>query len=220
MSWHGVLVFVHVLLLTYWLGTDLGVFYSAKFVLRPDLSPQTRGTIARILVALDLSPRVCLVLMLPVGLSLAASLQLSPVRGGWLVLVWVAALLWLTLVVTVYRAEESPVAKTLRQVDLVIRFALVLVLAVSVVTSLSAGTPFATPWLAWKVAAYTVAIMGGIAIRFGLRPFGPALGQLLTTGSTPEVEQALTRSLKGTYPYVLTIWAMLAVAAFLGAVKP
>jgi len=220
MTWHGVLVFVHVLLLTYWLGTDLGVFYSARFVLRSDLSPATRGTVARILLALDLSPRICLVLMLPVGLSLAASGGWSSVTGGWLVAVWAASLAWLALVVMVYRAEHLPIAATLRNVDLVVRFALIASLLVVVVVSLTGTGPLRTPWLAWKVAAYAVAIACGVAIRFVLRPFGPALAALVREGSTPAVEASLARSIQGSYPFVLTIWAMVLVAAFLGAVQP
>jgi hypothetical protein len=220
MTWHGVLVFAHVLLLVYWLGTDLGVFYSARYVLQPNLPPATRGTIARILLALDLSPRICLVLMLPVGMSLAASMGVSPVTGGWLAAVWIASLVWLTLVVTLYRGEHLPAAAVLRQVDLAVRVLLVATLLGTAIASLAGAGPFATTWLPWKIIAYAIAIACGVAIRVVLRPFGPALAALLSDGSTPEVEAALARSLRGTYPFVLTIWAMLLIAAFLGAVQP
>jgi hypothetical protein len=219
-SWHGFLIFLHVLLLAYWLGTDLGVFYSSRYILRRDLPVETRATIARILLALDLSPRICLVLTLPVGLSLAADLGLSPIRDGWLVAVWIAALAWLALVVTIYRAEESPMSAVLRRLDLWLRLGLVAVLVVAVTVSLAGGRPFGASWLALKVGAYAVAVASGVGIRLVLRPFGPALRRLVTGGSSPETEAALARSLRGTYPLVLTIWAMLLLAALLGAVKP
>ena len=217
MSAHEFWVLVHVLLLVYWLGTDLGVFYSARYVLKPDLPLATRGTVARILLALDLSPRVCLVLTLPVGLTLAADLGLSPIHGGWLVAVWVASLAWLALVLMIVRAEE---AAALRRADLAVRVTLVIALLVAAVVSLVSSGPFVTGWLAWKVIVYAIAIACGVAIRFRLAPFGPALGRLVAQGSSPNVEAALGASLRGTYPFVFTIWGALVVAAALGIAQP
>ena len=51
---------------------------------------------------IDLVPRSCLILMFPVGLTLADSLGLSPVSGTWLWLVWIAFLAWLVLSWAVY----------------------------------------------------------------------------------------------------------------------
>ena len=48
----------------------------------------------------------------------------------------------------------------------------------------------------------------------------PAFGQLVTSGSTPEVEKAILGSIKRCEPWVYAIWTLVLVAAFLGVVKP
>ena len=68
--------------------------------------------------------------------------------------------------------------------------------------------------------AYALCILCGVLIRRELRPFGPAFGQLMTTGSTPEVEKAILGSIRRCEPYVYAIWVLVFVAAVLGVVKP
>jgi hypothetical protein len=70
------------------------------------------------------------------------------------------------------------------------------------------------------VLLYAVAIGCGIGIRYRLRPFGPAFGQLLSTGSSPDVESTLTASVRRSIPFVAVIWACVLAAAVLGVVQP
>ncbi len=217
---YDLLVLVHILLLVYWLGTDLGVFYSHFYVLRRDLSPQTRAVAAKIMLALDLSPRVCLVLMLPVGLTLAGWSGLSPLAGPWLVAVWVAGLAWLAMVVTIYRRESTPLGHRLRSVDLVVRATVIVALLATAVSSLAGAGPYRTSWLAWKVVAYAVAVAGGLGIRFALAPFGPAFGELMASGSSDRVETAMAGALARVRPLVFVVWAAVLTAAALGVLSP
>jgi len=71
---YDLLVLAHVILFAYWLGGDLGVFYASRFVSNPDLGREARKTAAAIMLAVDMSPRICMVLILPTGLHLAAIL--------------------------------------------------------------------------------------------------------------------------------------------------
>lgn len=216
MSGHEFWVLVHVLLLVYWLGTDLGVFYVSFRVLDRDLLPATRAAMARVLLALDLAPRVCLVLMLPVGLTLAAGLRLSPIQGPWLIAVWLASLVWLAVVLAIHRTHSAP----LTLADGWFRALLAVVLLGAAMTSLAGAGPFATGWLALKVALFAVAVACGLGIRLVLRPFGPALAALLAGEVSDDVEHALARSLRRTYPLVFGIWGAVLAAAALGIAQP
>jgi hypothetical protein len=65
------LLVVHILLLVAWLGVDVGVFYTSFVLRREGLATETRRQVRRIMVTLDVSPRISLILMIPVGLGLA-----------------------------------------------------------------------------------------------------------------------------------------------------
>lgn len=56
---HPLWVFVHVMLLVYWLGADLGVFLLAKAAKRTELSFAERAFALRMAVSIDLVPRLC-----------------------------------------------------------------------------------------------------------------------------------------------------------------
>ena len=61
---------LHVVGFAYWLGMDLGVFYSSYFVANDRLSSDVRAATAKILFALDQGPRICMTMMLPLGIHL------------------------------------------------------------------------------------------------------------------------------------------------------
>lgn len=216
MDGHEALLLAHVLLLVYWLGTDLGVFYVSYAVVDRALAPETRGRMARTLVALDLSPRICLVVMLPVGLTLAADLGLSPVREGWLVLAWVASLAWLGAVLAIHRTHSAALARA----DGVFRAVLAAALVVAGVLSLGGNGPFVPGWLGAKVTLYGLAVACGLGIRLVLRPFGPALAAVVGGRGTAADEAAVSGALARSRPLVLVIWAALVLSAGLGIAQP
>ena len=224
MSLEEALVLFHLLLMTYWLGGDLGVFYASRFVLRPDLAPATRAVAARVMLALDLAPRVCLVLFLPSGVSLIAAHPLGADFRGWpTAAVWLLAAAWLAMVVAESRLR-GVLHRAVARLDLLVRAGVCAGTVTAGLYAVVVDTPFGASsnprWLGAKVAAYGVAIACGIAIRYALRPFAPAFAALVSTGSTPQVERDLARSIRRSIPYVLTIWACVLLAAALGVAQP
>lgn len=223
---HSFAIFLHIVLLTYWLGSDIGVFYSSKFVVNPGISTSGRAVAMKIMHMVDLAPRICLILMLPSGVTLMAATPLgADIFYGWpLVLAWVGGLMWLAVMLSAFfRAPERHAAITAR-VDLVVRSVVAIGLLVAAGYAFVVAEPFGVEtnpkWLAGKVAAYALCIVSGIMIRVSLKPFGPAFGQLMSTGSTPAVEAAISRSMRRAIPWVVAIWTLVALAAFLGVVKP
>jgi hypothetical protein len=223
---HSFAIFLHIILLTYWLGSDIGVFYSSKYVVDPAFSTSGRAIAMKIMHMVDLAPRICLILMLPSGVTLMAATPLGEdIFYGWpLVLAWAGCLAWLAVMLAAFfRAPERHAALTAR-VDLVVRSSVAVGLLVASAYAFLVAEPFGVEtnpkWLAGKVAAYALCIVCGIMIRVSLKPFGPAFGQLMSTGSTPEVEAAIGGSMRRAIPWVLAIWVFVAVAAFLGVFKP
>lgn len=223
---HSAAIFLHIALLTYWLGSDVGVFYSSKFAVNPDVSTSGRAVAMKIMHMVDLAPRICLILMLPSGVTLMAATPLgSDIFAGWpLALAWIGSLAWLALMLSAFfRAPAKHAALTLRA-DLVVRSSIAVGLLGAALYAFVVDEPFGVDtnpkWLAGKVAAYALCIASGIMIRMSLKPFGPAFAALMSTGSTPEVERDISRSMRAAVPWVIAIWVLVGVAAFLGVFKP
>ncbi len=221
-------LFLHILLFVYWLGGDLGVFYSSRYILKRELSPETRAVAAKIMHGIDLAPRVCLVLFVPSGVTLMYYGPLGDLffAPGWVLIpMWIGFLGWLAVaVLDYYRGGDTPQGRRLQVADLSVRYTLVVALLAVSAYTIFASEPFGVDtnpkWLGAKVAAYALCILMGVLIRRELRPFGPAFGALMTTGSTPEVERAIVGSIRRCEPYVFAIWALVVIAAVLGVVKP
>ena len=221
-----VLIFLHVIFFVYWLGADLGVYYASRFVVNSELSVDARGVAGKIMDFVDLSPRICLVLILPTGVSLMATNNkgatfLSPTLA---IAVWIFAFIWLYLVIKNYTAHGDPKVAFLRKIDLAIRYILVVGLIGTSLYVLFASEPFGVTtnpkWLALKVILYSVAIFGGIQIRRALVSFTPAYVKIMSGNSDEASESALKLSLKRSIPWVHLIWLCVAIAAFLGITKP
>ena len=105
MDWQDIFKLLHVLTFVYWVGADLGVFYSARLVINPKYSPETRAAVLKLLARIDMIPRYMLLLTFPVGATLAANLGYSPIDGIWLYLVWAAAIGWIVLVWQIHHRE-------------------------------------------------------------------------------------------------------------------
>lgn len=223
---HSFAILLHIVLLTYWLGSDIGVFYASKFVVNPEVSPAGRATALKIMHMVDLAPRICLILMLPSGVTLMAATDLGrEIFSGWpLALAWLGGLLWLAIMLVAFFKSPAKHADLAHRADWVVRTGVTVGLLAVSGYAFFASTPFGVEtnprWLAGKVAAYALCIFAGIMIRVSLRPFGPAFGALMATGSTPEVEAAIGGSMRRAIPWVITIWVFVMVAAFLGVVKP
>lgn len=222
-------IFIHIVLFVYWLGADLGVYYTSRFVVDRKLSSETRAITGKIMEFVDLSPRICLVLFLPSGISLLALSDKAPAtlhdnRYAIMLAAWVAGIAWLYLVIRNYHSHGDPKAALIRKTDLTVRYALVAGIYIGGIYTLIADEPFGVTtnpkWLAVKVMFYATAIAGGIGIRKALVPFGPAFGNVLSGKATEADNDALSLSLKNSLPWVHLIWFCVLAAAFLGVTKP
>ena len=174
----------HILLFVYWLGGDIGVFHSSSYVRNAALTREARGTALKILLWVDMIPRYCLVLMLPVGYTLAMELGIVSVSSTVAVGMWVIALIWLALVYAVHHFQGTPLGQRLR-----------IVLARGLVGDAVQGFRgmghIDAPWLSAKFLVFAFLIFCGIMIHVVGAPSLPALREVLANGSTPELEATI-----------------------------
>lgn len=210
----------HLLLFVYWLGGDIGVFYSAIHVRDRQLSLEARQMALRILGWVDQIPRYCLVLMLPVGYSLADQLGVVVLPPLVFVFLWGISIAWLWMVWAIHHLQGRPIAEKLRKIDLTWRFILTGGLLFDAWQGFNGTGHVLTTWLAAKFLVLATLIFCGIMIRLRGKPLGPALRELFATGSTPQLEATIQQTFARTRPFVLAIWALLVVAAYIGISKP
>lgn len=208
---------LHILVFVYWLGGDLGAFYTSHFLTRPGVSAHRRMMAATIVGDVDMAPRTMLILTLPTGLALAES-------KGWLSLGWpiigavfLVSLVWLAMAWKLHLAYGQGAA-WIKSIDLIIRW-VVLLGALATAALALAGTIALPVFIALKLILFAGCISLGLLIRVVAKPLGPAL-MGLSGDTSGAAEATVAKTLKIARPIVMTLWALLITAAFLGIWKP
>ena len=100
MDWYAVFLFLHILSLVFWLGTDIGVFVLGKFAQNPVYAVEQRLLLLKVALILDMFPRVFMVLSLPTGFHLATILGAIQTSPSLTAVVWGFSAIWLVVVLT------------------------------------------------------------------------------------------------------------------------
>jgi hypothetical protein len=214
----ALLSLLHILIPVYWLGGDLGAFYSAGFLIDPERTVPERMLALTMLNNIDMAPRTTLILALPTGVLLGW-------EKGWLALPWVAVLgLWLAFLAWLAIAWslhlKHGAAAGLRRVDLTIRWILLAALVAAGLLGLT--HLIAVPlFIAVKLLLLAGAIALGLLVRRLLVPlFAPIVDMRRTGASTPEGDRAIAGVIARTRPAVMAIWVLVLAASLLGLAKP
>lgn len=216
---HAIWVFVHVMLLVYWLGADLGVFLLAKAAKRPELSFAERAFALQMAIRVDLVPRLCFTVMFPVGLHVTASGGFAVVPTPVFVLAWAVSLAWIALLVALGRHEGKPLAARLNHWHLGLQALLLVIVGTIGISSWLSHGPLPGGWFAAKIVLFALIFAMSIGIDFAFRPIGPAFVRLATEGSKPDIENTISIAVGSAIRYVLGLYALLTAIAFLGITK-
>jgi len=216
-----VLVYIHILLFVYWLGGDLGVYISSGYVANRKLPIDERFRFLALLQACDMGPRTALILFIPVGLEMARILGVIELGPAVVGPVWLLSLIWLAVNWWMFFNPQHPKVPPLRDLDLKIRFVLIPLIALLAIYSLATGGPVTAPWLQVKLLIFSVVVSLGVYLRSELKNWIIGFGMLRQGGDAADkgntmIEQSLGRSRKA----ALVLWTGVALAAFLGKVKP
>ena len=208
------LLIAHVVVFAAWFGTDLATFTLSRRVVSSSTAPASRAAIAGAMMSVEFFARLCLPLAFGTGV-------LTAEERGWIDWGWVAGVigvvapLWSVAVWLIHRGST-----VLARVDLWWRSLVAVGVWVAAISSLASDDPIGVRWLAVKLVCFAVVITSGIVIRFVLRPFSVAFGQILAEGSTPEREAIVAGSIRRAQPFVVVIWASLLVAAAMAVAQP
>lgn len=216
---YEVTLLIHVLLFCYWIGADVGVFYSSKFVVDSTLSQETRLTAAKIMLGCDLLPRICMSLMLTVGGILSHYLGIE--HSVWQMIgIILLGPVWLTLVLVLHFKHNASFIPKLTVIDFYFRWVMIIGIIISCIYSYYTGRLDAAPWLIIKLLGFAFLIFCGLMIRFNLKGFVNTYMKLFSNSQTDEDNKRMVISLNKVKPWVITIWIVLIFEAAIGIAKP
>lgn len=214
---HTLLRFVHILLFAYWLGADLGVFLGGGWMSRPGLSVAERNRIRDLVMAIDVAPRIALVLMLPVGFSLALVWG-APLPASALPALWLLAATWIVVLLWVHFAHGHPATGAVLRADLAVRVLILVGMLGLGLRGLSADSTV-PGWLATKFLLFAAIISDGIVLRWISSQWRPAIARL-EAGDIARGEEMLRVRRQKAIVAALAMWLLVGAAAFIGTLKP
>ena len=234
---HAVLLFLHLLLMAAWIGIDVGVFCASFFLRNPNYPIEQRLMIGRLAGILDMGPRASLLLMYPTGAWLAWA-------GGWgfehplgpfsplamLTGITIVFLVWEAGVWIQFWGHRQVMSGTVgpglerflhqyRRWDIYARWVLAALLILDGVLGILGKGFIVQPWLGWKVLLFGLIVLQGIGIRWAADSWPTLIRDIVEKGSTPKREAALNRAMLSAYPFVLILWSLILVIAYIGIIK-
>jgi hypothetical protein len=215
------LVFVHLLLFVLWLGGDVGVYMLGQhFRKRSEYSLDQRLALLKLLVEVDMVPRIAWALMVPVSLSVVSVGGYWAVPAPLLLCAWIVGGVMIWLALDAHTHQQTDRGARDRKIEFWIKNAVgVSYLALGGV-SLIANAPLSDNWLALKALMFGLIFGTATMIDVAFKPVGSQLGRLIKEGSKDDTELPLLRTMNKTRVWVWIVYLLLILTAYLGVVKP
>lgn len=220
MDWYSSLIFLHILSLVFWLGTDIGVLVLAKFAQRPIYSVEQRMLLLKVSMILDMFPRVFMVIAFATGFHLAIKLGFAHFNSIIILAVWVLSACWLSVVLISFFKDQQPAGALAKKIEKVIQYSLIIALVSLGFVSMFSDGPIVTTWLTLKIFLFATILA---IVPLLEKAFMPAIIGFVTLeaeGSSPEVEKQINKGVDLTVIWVLLIYVVVLVISYLGIAKP
>jgi hypothetical protein len=218
---YEIILWLHVLVMGYWIGSDLVVNQLTHYVTHAQTLPGAERTrLWDFLMDVDQHPRNALILSVPLGLTLAAMMGLTPLTANGLIVTWVLSTAWFVHMWIVHLKGHSPAGPALRRWDWRLRYLLIAACIVTGGWSLVTGWPFGAAWLAWKVILFGGVMSCGIGIRHYIRRVYELWPEIAADRTTDVIEKEVRVAMwRATY-VLWGLWFLLFVIGWLGVVQP
>lgn len=216
---YEIIKFAHVLLLVFWLGTDVGVLLLSKKFRDASLSVETRVTLLHMAMIIDSLPRICFIAMLPVGLHLANAAGLTQLDAMTMTGFWLLAAVLLTINMTAAKNMGTPLGTQLQRLNWLGLGVTGLALIGTGAFSMLNGHPVAPSWLAAKLVVYGLVYWFAVGIDWLFLPMGRLVKELQEKGSSEALERDITATVDGAMWPVVIVYAGVLAAAFIGVAK-
>jgi hypothetical protein len=221
----GVLRWLHIIAMVYWLGGEWGVFQTSYNVINRKLSIDERKRHLETAYRIDILARTGIILLLPLGLHMGNIWGIQPYGDGWLAAMWIAFVPWLLLCWGAFIYRETDRGIMLTKMDESIRYLVIPAVIISGASSLMGHGPFhAGPmqkWYSTKIVIYGCLLIIGLILRFVMREWTVMFRRLETdNGNEATIEAQLERSSTYTRKLAYLYWVGIMSVALLCTTKP
>ncbi len=214
------LLAAHIAVLGYWLGADLCINSTFRYVSRAATMPfDERDKLMDHILDIDQHVRYAMVLQVGLGTALAAELGYLPGGSTLAAVAGVVAVVWLALVEVTHRLRSQPAGSSLARIDRGTRY-IVIAVTLALATAGLTGYFNLSGWLALKLGLFAGAIISGLGIRFELIRWYQVWNEIDAEGSTPDREQRLRRRYASATAVLVGLWFFIAGIAALSVFKP
>ncbi len=213
--------YLHVLMFVFWIGTDLGVFLSAKRASDPSLSFESRVMLLHWALRIELLPRLMWKAALPLGVMLSVDMGLLDLSATGIALVWLGSIAWAALSVTGAYLYDKPLGHQLGKINNLVTGIVGAGLIALALSSYLGNGPFdaQATWLLWKVALYGLINLMVIVMILVFDPMGLAFARMATEGSTPELEGTIAAVMSRSTIIIWATYGTIALVAFVATTK-
>ncbi len=219
MAYYPLLVYAHILLMVFWLGTDIGVFVAGLQFIDPKRTIEQRSAVIGLGMIVDRFPRICFVVIVPVGLQMSFARGLLPIGSGAMSLIWLLSAVWLAAVIAGFFVGGTPQGRVWRLLEKTFQVGGLLAFTTAAVLAWS-GQWLIPGWLAGKLFAFGLMCLFSLLLDRSFAPVFAVYGVIAAQGSTPSQEATLRQHMIRTYIWVVAIYLAVLICGFLGTVKP
>ena len=214
------LLVAHIALLGYWLGSELVINSTFRYVCRAEDMPfNERARLMDHVMDADQHVRYALALQLTLGVMISSIYGLVPGGNPTAVGAAVAGAAWLMLIEAAHRLRNSSVGLRLAAADRALRYVSIIVLLGVALQLLGGDWPVPT-WLRWKLGAFAAIVACGIGIRIALIAFFRTWAEMATSGVTPERNATVKRIYVRATSILVVLWVLIAAVVYLSVEKP
>ncbi len=221
MNSYEIILWLHVAIMGYWIGSDLVVNALTHYVTRASTLPgPERRRLWEFLMHVDQHPRNALILSVPLGFTLSAQIGLLWLDNAAMAMLWIGSAAWFAYMWLVHWKRSAASGPALAKWDWRIRYVLIAMFVYMGVISLVTGKPLAAPWLAWKVILFAGVMVCGIGIRYYIRKSYRVWPRIWAGQGSAEDERAVRTAMNRATWVLWCLWTLLVVIGWLGVAKP
>ncbi|MDJ0928329.1 MAG: hypothetical protein QNJ73_11860 [Gammaproteobacteria bacterium] len=214
------LLVAHIAVLGYWLGSELVINSTFRYVSRAGSMPfPERDRLLDHVLDVDQHVRYALILQAGLGTVLAALLRYVPGGNALAISAVFAAGAWLVLVEATHRQRKLPSGQWLASIDNGIRYILIVGLLVTAGAALS-GAISLISWFAVKLALFAGVIVCGLGIRLEILRYYRAWHEIADNGSNATLEAELRRRYASATMVLVILWLQIAAIVALSLLRP